>query len=254
MMMTQTRRIDDLHPVLGKHRLAWEKNGAVRTVYADFYKKIKDQIDLGGVTVEIGSGAGHSTELLPVEYRTDILTSPWVDFVSNAHSLPLDANSCDSIVMVDVLHHLGDPKQFFLEAARVLRSRGRVVMVEPAITPISWFFYHFLHPEPVVTKVDPLKGDQSETKDPFDSNQAIPSLLFSPNFNEADLQSFLQFKVIKNDFLSLFAYPLSGGFSRPSLLGPRLSAPLLKLEDRILPYVGKYMAFRMFVVLEVEKL
>jgi 2-polyprenyl-3-methyl-5-hydroxy-6-metoxy-1,4-benzoquinol methylase len=42
---------------------------------------------------------------------------------------------------VDVLHHLEFPVVFFREAARVLRPGGRVLMVEPAITWGSSFFY-----------------------------------------------------------------------------------------------------------------
>ena len=39
------------------------------------------------------------------------------------------------------------PKAFFREAARVLRPGGRIVAVEPWVTPFSYFVYRFLHIE-----------------------------------------------------------------------------------------------------------
>jgi hypothetical protein len=50
--------------------------------------------------------------------------------------------------------------------------------------------------------------------------------------------------------LSLFAYPLSGGFKGWSLL-PKIVAPLiLRAEKYLLPAIGHLMAFRILVVLE----
>lgn len=37
--------------------------------------------------------------------------------------------------MIDVLHHLAKPKLFFGEARRILEPGGRLIMIEPAVTP-----------------------------------------------------------------------------------------------------------------------
>ena len=51
-------------------------------------------------------------------------------------------------------------------------------MCEPAITPLSGLFYRLLHPEPVDMSADPMvEGAITPGKDPYDSNQAIPTLL-----------------------------------------------------------------------------
>jgi len=80
--------------------------------------------------------------------------------------------------MLDVLHHLERPVAFMREAARVLRPGARLAMIEPGITPLSWPFYNFLHQEPVILSQDPFAmTERRPDKDPFDSNQAIPTLL-----------------------------------------------------------------------------
>jgi hypothetical protein len=86
-------------------------------------------------------------------------------------------------------------------------------------------------------------------RDPFDSNQAIPTLLFGRR-RACFYQEYPTLRVLKTQLLSLFAYPLSGGFKPWSLLPVRLSKPLLRLEDLLLPLLGKLMAFRLLAVVE----
>ena len=48
--------------------------------------------------------------------------------------------------------------------------------------------------------------------------------------------------------MSLFAYPLSGGFKPWSLLPAAWTRPVLSLEEAISPWVGRLLAFRLFAV------
>ena len=51
-------------------------------------------------------------------------------------------------------------------------------MVEPAITLLSGPFWRLFHPEPVDMTADPLAEVTTDPdRHPFDSNQAIPTLL-----------------------------------------------------------------------------
>ncbi len=165
-----------------------------------------------------------SNPLRRMWYPRDILPAAWLDSVCDAHSLPF-ADACfDNIVMFDVLHHLQRPALFFAEASRVLRPGGRVVMLEPAITPISHVFYAKFHPEPVDMTEDPLsEGSIDPDRDPYDSNQGIPSLLFGNAARRSVFESrFPEFSIMTTQHLALFAYPLSGGFP-PLVADPRLS-------------------------------
>jgi hypothetical protein len=140
-----------------------------------------------------------------------------------------------------------------MESQRVLVPGGRLILVEPAVTPVSWFFYRFFHPERVDFSADPLtRVDRAADKDPYDGNQAIPMLLFGKD--DGRLREVMpRMELRHKSFLSLFAYPLSGGFRRWSLLPEPAARRLLKLEDRMLPALGRWLAFRKLIVLERVK-
>ena len=126
-------------------------------------------------------------------------------------------------------------------------------MIEPAITPVSWLVYNFLHPEPVEFGVDPLGAAAEATlgRDPFDANQAIPSLLFARKSDRRTFaENFPELRILDVNWLSLFAYPLSGGFRSWSLIPGAAVAPTLALERALLPLLGRLLAFRMHVVIE----
>lgn len=232
-----------------EHRSVWRDKPVLRSVYHDFYRRIGEWL-VDGPTVELGCGTGNFKEFFQSAVAVDTSFAPWIDLVADAHALPLADACISNIVLIDVIHHLAEPRQFLREAERVLISGGRLVLIEPAITSLSWFFYRFLHPERVDFSVDPFTlVDEAARHDPYDGNQAIPTLLFLKN-GERLREAFPDLTIRHRSFLSLFVYPMSGGFRRWSLVPSSMVASLLKLEDRLLPVVGKWMAFRLFVVME----
>ncbi len=236
---------------LAEHRDAWLEKPSLRAVYHDLYRRMA-KATRPGKTLEIGGGTGNFKAFVPETVSTDIQQAGWLDVVCDAHELPFANRSFDNIVMFDVLHHLERPRLFLAEATRVLQSGGRVVLVEPAITPISRFFYTHFHPEPVDMSEDPLgEGSRDPDRDPYDSNQAIPTLLFQHHaVRFATACPELTLKQCHR--LSLFTYPLTGGF-RPWTLVPSALVPLLlKVEEVLLPILGALTGFRLFVVLERE--
>ena len=98
-----------------------------------------------GPILEIGAGGGHSQSYIPDAISIDIQVVPWLDAVADAHALPFSDGIFSNIFMLDVMHHLSNPNSFLREAQRVLAPGGRIVMIEPEITPLSRFF---LYPVP----------------------------------------------------------------------------------------------------------
>lgn len=244
----------NIDPRLIAHKQAWRNKPSLRALYGDYYRRLLDALPVNGTYLDVGAGSGHSRDPLTGQdvTRLDILPSPWVDVTGDAHALPFADQRFDGLLLIDVLHHLRDPKTFFAEAARVLKPGGRLAMIEPGITPLSWLFYTFLRHEPVDMSGNPMeKQNYGSGDDPFESNQAIPTLLFRHQEHRIALNEAVpSLRVMDRQWLSLFAYPLTGGFKRWTLLPERLVAPLLRLEDKILPGLGALMGFRLFIVLE----
>jgi SAM-dependent methyltransferase len=232
-----------------EYRRTWELKPALKHIYENYYRQIIEQCRPGR-TLEIGGGSGNLKAFAPDVLSTDILFAPWLDAVADAQRLPFAAASFDNIVLFDVLHHIERPRMFLAEAMRVLRPGGRLVMIEPAITPISGLFYRLMHPEPVRMADDPLAtGDLSPGRDPYDSNQAIPTLLLGRDRARLATQ-FPELHLVEYRRIGLFSYPLSGGFRPWSLIPAAAVRPLLRLERVLEPLLGRFMAFRLIATLE----
>ncbi|MDJ0579621.1 class I SAM-dependent methyltransferase [Crocosphaera sp.] len=234
--------------ILQQHRVTWEKKPILRALYTTWYKEMTAQLS-PGKTLELGGGSGNFKEFAPNVTSSDIVPLPWIDVVADAQDMPFPDQSFDNIVMFDVLHHIENVTLFFNEALRILRPGGRIIMMEPYISPISWLVYHFLHPEPVNFKQDPLVFiDPSPNRQPLDANQAFATILFERKFSQFR-DKYPQFLKVYHRRLSFFIYPLSGGFEKPSLIPMFLYQPLLNLEKR-LSFISQFLAFRILVVLE----
>jgi len=235
--------------VLHQYLSVWGRKPVLRAIYEDFNERIA-LMCTSGLTIEIGSGIGNLKHRLPSVVGTDIQFAPWLDCVADAQHLPFADGAAANIVMIDVLHHVEFPNRFFREAERLLRPGGRIIMVEPAITWGSTLFYRLLHQEPVRMSADPLvEGTPNRSRDPYESNQAIPTLIATRD-RERFLDLFPNFKIVRVDWFSLVAYPLSGGFKPWTLIPAGLACRLLRIERALEPVLGRWMAFRMLLVVE----
>jgi SAM-dependent methyltransferase len=246
-----TRIAADLDQRQITHRSRWETKRTIRLLYGDFHRRLLEICPEGRV-LDIGSGTAHIKDFRPDIVSTDILPFPGIDTVADAHRLPFPDGLFSGVVMLDVLHHLERPIEFLKEASRVLRAGGRLAMIEPAMTTIARRFYGHFHEEPVEMDVDPFAPVKiNPDRDPFDANQAIPSLLFAtPAARMRVEREVSSLRVRSVEWLSLFAYPMSGGFQSWSLMPAALVPSLLAFEDKVPQAVRRQIAFRMMVVLE----
>src|SRR5947209_3648281 len=233
------------------HRAHWEKKKAVRLLYRDFHRQLLENCPEGRI-LDIGGGTAHIKQSRGDVVSIDILKFPGIDVVADAHRLPFGDKFFAGVVMLDVLHHLERPIEFLTEASRVLAPGGRLVMIEPAMTTLARRFYDRFHEEPVDMNADPFAPVVANpARDPFDANQAIPTLLFAtaPARRQVE-QTIPSLRVRSVDWQSLFAYPMSSGFQKWSLIPGALVGSMLALERRVPQFVRKHLAFRMIVVLE----
>jgi SAM-dependent methyltransferase len=154
-------------------------------------------------------------------------------------------------VLLDVFHHLADPGAFFDEADRVLAVGGRIVIVDPYCSPLSTPLYRRFHHERADLRAAPFERDELTDAAPLESNQARATLIFFRNLAEYQGR-WPSLVVVERRRFATILYPLSGGFTRPTVL-PRRAEPLAEAMEWLLRPVAALMAFRCLVVLEKRK-
>ena len=237
------------------HRRAWDANPALRANYAHWYRRLAEVLPARelGDRVEIGSGPGFAAEFIPDLVLTDIVQASWHARRVAAEALPFEDAELGALVLFDVLHHVAQPAVFFAEATRVLRTGGRILLLEPYISPLSRIIYGRFHPELVDMSVDPLAvspGEASEAKDPFDSNQATPTLIFCRGGARRFARMFPSLAVTRVERLAGLAYPATGGLSRRPILPLFLWKALFALENVLPEWFFRLFGFRVLVVIE----
>lgn len=242
-----------LYEKLKEHKEIWKKKEIIRRIYLDWYKLIMTHKREGRI-VELGSGIGNLSEYYPEIISSDIIPCPWLDIVFNATAMPFEEEGIDTLIMIDLLHHLIDVDSFFTEVDRVLKNKGRLIMLEPYISPISFFIYSYLHQEPLVLNIDVFAKRstdiQNHRKEPFDSNSAIPTILFwreEKRFRE----KYPRLRIVEKDLLAFLLYPLSGGFEHRSLV-PVWGFSIVSFIEKLMRPLVKLIAFRTFVMIEKE--
>ena len=238
----------DPEDILEERRKTWKSKEVIRGLYSKWYGSIADALK-PGIILELGGGSGNLKDFFPDTISSDILFAPWLDAVLDAHALPFQNQSLDGIVLFDVLHHLSRPILFFSEAQRVLKPRGRIVMMEPYVSWFSYFVYRFFHHEALNWNVDPFhKSSPEEKKDPFAGNQAVPTIIFEKH-KEKFGTYFPGFSIVRKELMDFLVYPLSGGFHHPTLF-PSFMWPALRSLENLLRPLERFLAFRLFIVAE----
>jgi len=105
-------------------------------------KKIKKfSLFVTGKTLDIGCGAKQyekffikSDEYVGIEIETDLQKKRKIaDYFYDGKILPFQNNSFDSILCFQVLEHVFEPLDFLIEAKRVLKPGGKILITVPFI-------------------------------------------------------------------------------------------------------------------------
>jgi SAM-dependent methyltransferase len=220
----------------------------LRAIYDEWYSMIVAALPpRNGDVLELGSGAGYCAQFIPGLITSEIFTCPGVQTVVNAAQLPFATDSLRAIVMTNVLHHLPDVRAFLHEAERCLRPSGKIVMIEPWMTPWSRFVYRRFHHEPVdVSTPDwtfPSSGPLSG------ANGALPWILFERDRAKLAAE-FPQFSVEQVRPFLPFRYLLSGGVAMRSLMPAFTYEAWAGLERALQSQMGR---LGMFAFIALQK-
>lgn len=237
-----------------REREVWKRKPELQAIYsADFFPRLNQYRKKSAYTLEVGGGPGFYKEFFPEIISSDIITCPWHDMALNATRLPFKSESFDNIVGMDVVHHLDDPLLFLREAERILRPQGRIVLIEPWMTPFSYFINRFCMPEDCDLRWrmgnDSSQNKVKKQKEPFEANSAIPFLLFH-RYRDDLFKSLPKLTVVKIELFSLFRYLLSMGFREKSLLPYSLYSVVSKVETATQIFWRRVAALKALIVLE----
>jgi SAM-dependent methyltransferase len=143
------------HDWVEKARAVWERKPGLRDYYqTQIFERILSEMN-EGKTLQLGAGAGFFSQYHSGMTNTDIAKFDGVDLISDVHSLQFHDASFDNIVGIDVLHHFASPGLAMKECARTLRPGGRIILVEPWVGLLGWFFYKYIHHEDCFNVEDP---------------------------------------------------------------------------------------------------
>lgn len=232
------------------NQAAWRERPLLRKVYGHFYQLISRSLaPLPGPIVELGSGMGAVKEFIPTCMTTDIFPNPWLDQQENAYALSFADSSVSNLILLDVFHHLIYPGTALKEFHRVLRAKGRVIILEPAMSLLGKLIYGLFHHEPLGLQ-NPISWFAPDGIDPKETGyyaaQANASKVFVGEKFKAALNSW-DIPILKS--LTDIAYVASGGFSKPQFY-PSSFLPVLRGFEKILGLWPNLFATRLLVVLE----
>jgi SAM-dependent methyltransferase len=133
-----------------RRRELLERNVCAHFSFERWYRELAETVTTApeGLRVELGSGGGFLDQFIGSLIKTDVVELPFIDKVCQAERLPFPDSSTGALVMVNVLHHVGDVDAFLREAVRILVPSGVIAMIEPYVSSFSRLIYRYVHHEP----------------------------------------------------------------------------------------------------------
>ncbi len=222
--------------LLREHRRVFAEKAVLSDVYGVWFDRLLEGLPPKGRVLEAGAGPGlfspHARRVRPdlSWVALDLIEAAWNDIAADAQVLPFRDATFDAVVGVDFVHHLSTPLAFFREAARVLKPGGELRAVEPWVSPFSYPIYRFLHQEGATLGLDPARPfRKGNSKAPFDGDagvtRAIASGVEETVWLKAGFDGRPEFAPV-----NAFAYLLSLGFKKGSLLPRFLLGPMIRFD------------------------
>ena len=247
--LTRGLSVDDPDTTSLRRRIIQEKS-FLRQLYSEWYENIMRTIPTGnGLILELGSGAGFLSDCLPELITSEVFYCDGIQIVLVAQQLPFADSCLRAITMVNVFHHLPAVRHFFREAARCVRAGGKIIMIEPWVTPWSQWVYHHLHHEPFVPE---SHNWEFATSGPLSgANGALPWIVFSRDRFQF-MEEFPEWRIAEIKLMMPFSYLISGGVSLRSFVPGLFYGFWRSIERLLTPYLPKLAMFAQITLLRTR--
>lgn len=243
--LTRGLDIDDPRTTQLRRQILRE-NRFLQRVYRGWYASIAVALPSGqGAVLELGSGAGFLSDFIPNLITSEVFYCPGVRAVLNGMQMPFATGAARGIVMINVLHHLPQPRRFFAEAARCVQPGGAIVMIEPWVTPWSRFVYTRLHHEPFCPEAleweSPCRGPLSG------ANGALAWIIFERDRHQFE-KEFPDLQIETITLSTPLTYLLSGGLSHRRLIPGCAFGLWHQIETAVQPWIESLAMFAQVVL------
>ena len=229
-------------------------NSGLKSYFSFLYEIVNQELETFDSILEVGAGAAISNIFVSRNIvRTDILPFNEFNVLGDCamERLPFKDSSFDAVLAFDSIHHSEQPSKAILELLRVTRKGGKIILVEPFVSLLSYLPYKIFHHEDTswnfkeqgsielsLQNHNPETGDQGVSR--FIINQL--SNWRSTNFPKL---------TVSTTYLSPFSFFATGGVSRPLKTPEIFVKVLIKLENLIPNFIMKFLASR--VILTIAK-
>ena len=220
----------------------------LRTYFSNIYEMVAEEIGQSEKILEVGSGAGISNIFLKQSvFRTDFFAFPHFNVMGGyvMESLPFNAETFDIVLAIDCIHHSKSPINSINELLRVVRKSGKVILVEPYVSYLSYLPYKLLHHESTTWYYKPkIKFDASPEYTDFASGDQGVSKFLLRKFKK---ELVTNFSVVKIKYLSPISFFATGGTTRLIPTPAGLIRFLIKLESFIPQIIMKRISSRVLI-------
>ena len=201
-------------------------------------KNIKGLADI----LELGCGAGHSKKYIKQNIKiSDITNYEFLDYKNiNCLNTPFEDGSYDAVFSLSLIHHIPSPIKLFNEVGRILRKGGKYIILDINAS----FFFKLIT---ILTKSEKYdldvdiydeKINLTNPDDPFDSNNAVPKLIFD-NFKKFNNKLKYNFEINDFKYQEFFTFINSGGVILDTPYMP-FNNFLLKSFDKLDNFLSKF--------------
>jgi SAM-dependent methyltransferase len=227
----------------------------IKQFYTLLFQFVDKHLDNEEINLELGAGAGGSVRFLNHRkiLRTDFLhvDNRLVRGGIDAHKLPFSDHTFGGVFAVDMIHHCREPATVLREMLRVCKPEGRVILVEPYVSLLSFPIYKLFHSEEVTWPSRINSASDLTNDDPAKGNQSILQTLMKSK-DYAYLKN-LEFRIVQHTLLAPISFFLTGGINNPLKINGRIIKKVFELEKVIPVTLLKYIASRHILVLEKLK-
>jgi SAM-dependent methyltransferase len=219
---------------IGSDAARIKRNGFLEEIYLDFYARLLGEIPASRFprVLELGSGGGFLKEVAPHVVTSECVEVPGIERVVDACKIgdSFAPGSLDAICALNVFHHLPDAAGFLRGASGVLRSGGRVVLIEPWFTPVGQWFHRLIHHEPCVNDAN-FWGIVGSGR-MLAANTRLPTSVFRDS-DERFAREFPELRIVRREPFHKWLYLMSGGLKINTRVPRRLARRLVSWDRRL---------------------